>query len=89
MLYFEPFLYMSFNKPSQLFINIDMDIEESFGDLMKFRIATLIENGTYPITRKMEYITTNEREFQRNLTLKEFSEFSGNEPGINEKYFNM
>ena len=80
---------MSFNKSSQLFINIDMDIEENFSDLIKFRIETLIENGTFPITRKLEYITKNEREFQRNLTFKEFSEFSENEPGINEQYFNM
>ena len=80
---------MSFNKPSQLFINIDMDIEESFGDLIKFEIETLIEYGTFPITRKLEYIMKNERNFQRSLTLKEFSEFSGNEPGINERYLNM
>ena len=75
MLYFEPFFYMSFKEDSKIFIKIDMDIEENFGDMIKFKIVTILKNGTFPITRKSEFIMKNEREFQRDIKIQEFSEY--------------
>ena len=52
-----------------------MDIEENYGDMIKFEIVTLLKNGTFPITRKSEFILKNEREFQRDIKIQEFSEY--------------
>ena len=61
------------NETNIISINMDMDIEEIFDDQIRFEIATLIYNGTISITRNIEFISKNEREFQRDLRIEEFS----------------
>ena len=72
---FEPFRYNGLNEVSIIFINMDMDIEEILDDQIRFEIATLLNNGTISITRNIEFISKNERDFQRNLRIEEFSAY--------------
>ena len=67
---------MSVNEDSKIFIIVDIDIE--FDDLGKFEIMTLVENeyGTIPMRREVDYFSQNDREFQRELRVRELSEFN-------------
>ena len=65
---------MSVNEDSKIFIIVDIDIE--FDDLIKFEIVTLLDNGTIPMRREVDYFSQNDREFQRELRVRELSEFN-------------
>ena len=82
---------MSFQEDTKIFINIDMDIEEVLSDLIQFKIETLISDsfGIIEIQRERKFISKNEKKFQREFIIKKFSEFSGSEPGLSKKYYNM
>ena len=63
------------NEVNIISINMDMDIEEILDDQIRFEVATLLNNGTISITRNIEFISKNERDFQRNLRIEEFSAY--------------
>ena len=65
---------MSVNEDSKIFITVDTDIE--FDDLIKFEIVTLLDNGTIPMRREVDYFSQNDREFQKELRVRELSEFN-------------